>query len=185
LRFVSKDPGSMPSKLEMKPMLATIMAGALATGCQSSAGPPPPSASAGIPNGLAQVPAVAALVHEYHGELFDTDRQNLALGRACGIAPSPPPAAQGVSFLLAARRSDLLADAARRAPTPEGRLWGTVGLVRAGQLKIEDLERAAAVTFTPVWSCDGCTAERVSATTAVKALGLSPPPAEPPPTAPL
>lgn len=151
----------------MRPFAVAATVWELALGCHSAANAP--SAPAAPPT-LADVPAIEQVVQEYRARLFEPDGLNLTLGRACGYGPSPPPAFHWINFLVAARATDALRDAALNAPTLEGQLWALIGLLRAGQLDPDAFDQALATVDEPVWFCDGCIAEQTDASTAIEEL---------------
>jgi hypothetical protein len=61
-----------------------------------------------------------------------------------------------VRYLIAAGRIDLLRQALQEAPSNEGRVWATYGLVQAHQLPSAALGKLVHTLSGSLWTCEGC-----------------------------
>jgi hypothetical protein len=90
----------------------------------------------------------------------------LAVGRACGIAGTPPPGQLELALLVNHERTDLLSRALG-APTPEARVYAALGLWSMRVISDDERQHFMSAIDTPVRMCSGCLFWSASATEVV------------------
>lgn len=115
--------------------------------------------------------AVLQVAADAEATLMGSDGSELAIGLRCGLAPWPSVRPWfAVRYLLATHGEEMLKRVVDEAPTSEGRIWATYGLIEAHQFDEQDLIDIATEADGAVWICDGCVSRLGAAEEAIQAL---------------